>query len=70
MARCGRLCAAVGRGVGLCLAFLLLAALSPRLGAALGGLTAALGLFGQPLFGALCYGVSSGSSWHLTLSCS
>ena len=68
-ARCGRLCAAFGARLGSCLGLLLLAALSPRLGASLGGLPPAFGLLGQPLLGAFCYGVSS-SSRHLTLSCS
>jgi hypothetical protein len=64
-ARYVRLCRGFGRRLGLHLGFLLCAALSPRLGAALRGLPPALGLLGQPLLGTLCYCVSSASSRHL-----
>jgi len=53
-ARRERLCRALGGRPGLCHGLLLLAALSPRLGASLGGLPPAFGLLGQSLLGAFC----------------
>jgi len=63
-ARRGHVCGAFGRRLGLCLGCLLLAALSPRVGASLGGLVQTFDLLGQYVLGALDNCLSSRWSEH------